>query len=264
MKENRYFRNKVVIITGASSGIGKIAAERLAALQARVALASRNRVNLNAIAGPLRSSDCSVLAIQTDVSREKDVKHMVASVLDQWGEIDILIANAGQYVRRSLADMDVASFHQSLAVNFYGALYAVNSVLPTMIERRSGHIVLVNSLDAKKGITGDGPYVAAKSALDGLGDVLRQEMKEYGIQVTSVYPGRVDTPMIEHLRVPWISAKISPQKVVRAMLKGIRKKKAIVVVPKMYYTLGALNNLAPRLLDWFYKMFHLEGSAKNE
>jgi NAD(P)-dependent dehydrogenase (short-subunit alcohol dehydrogenase family) len=86
------------------------------------------------------------------------------------------------------------------------------------LRQRKGHIVIVNSLDAKKGIIGDTPYVAAKSALDGFGDSLRQELKKEGINITSVYPARVDTPMIEHLKVLWVSPKISCGKVVKAMI----------------------------------------------
>jgi short-subunit dehydrogenase len=101
--------------------------------------------------------------------------------------------------------------------------------------------------------------VAAKAALDGFGDVLWQEMKPYKIHVTSVYPGRVDTPMIEHIRATRISAKIPPGKVVKAMIKGIKRKKAIVVVPKIFFPIGALNNLVPRFLDHTYRILRLEG-----
>lgn len=93
-----------------------------------------------------------------------------------------------------------------------------------MMAQGSGHIVLVTSMDAKKGIPRDAPYVAAKFALAGFGDVLRQELYGSGVAVTTLFPGRVDTPMIEHLKVPWISAKISPEVVARATVRAIVRR----------------------------------------
>jgi len=150
-------------------------------------------------------------------------------------------------------------FQKSFDINFFGSYYAVKEALPHMIEQKSGHFVLINSLDAKKGIVGDAPYVAAKCALDGLADVLRQEVKPYGIIVTTVYPGRVDTPMIQDLKVPWISVKISAARVANAVARGILKRKPIIIVPRLFFPLGALNSTSPRLMDWFYSKFQLEG-----
>jgi len=101
--------------------------------------------------------------------------------------------------------------------------------------------------------------VASKSALDGFGDILRQELKKEGINITSIYPGRVDTPMIENLEVPSISQKTSPGKVVNAMIKGIKSNKATVIVPSVYFLIGSLNNIFPRFTDWFYRKFKIEG-----
>jgi short-subunit dehydrogenase len=114
-------------------------------------------------------------------------------------------------------------------------------------------------LDSKKGIVGDGPYVSAKSALDGFGDVLRQEVKKMGIKVLTVYPARVDTPMIQDLKVPRVSPKISAEKVADKMIRAIYKDKAILVVPRSNALLGALNSLFPKLMDWVYKKFRIEG-----
>ena len=122
-----------------------------------------------------------------------------------------------------------------------------------------GHIVIVNSLDAKKGITGDGPYVSAKSALDGVGDVLRQEQKQHGINITSIYPSRVDTPMSKNIKVPWVSPKMSCEKVVNAMIRGLKRNKAIITVPSAYFLLSSLNSIFPRFLDWSYQKLKIEG-----
>jgi short-subunit dehydrogenase len=133
-----------------------------------------------------------------------------------------------------------------------------------MLGRGQGHIVIMNSLDAKKGIVGDGPYAAAKAALDGFGDVLRQELKGKGIRVTSVYPGRVDTPMIKHIEAPWISPKMSPEKVARAVMKGVKRGKAVVVVPAVFFLLAPLNDMFPRLMDRAFRILKIEGKTGHE
>jgi len=255
----KYFKNQVVIITGASSGIGKLTAITLSQLGAKVALAARNESKLEEIKNQIIGDGNQAIAIQADVSKKEDNEKIINSVLNEWGKIDIFIANAGQYIQKNIADCSNEDIQQSFDVNFYGTFHGIKYVLPIMQKQKSGNIVIVNSLDAKKGIVGDGPYVAAKSALSGFADVLRQEVKSDGIKVISVYPGRVDTPMIKDIKVPWISPKISIQKAVNAIIKGIIKSKPVVIVPKMYYFLGALNNIFPSMLDWFYKKLKMEG-----
>ena len=259
MKDQLFFQDKVVIITGASSGIGRATALILAQLNAKVVLASRNEEKLKALRQEIESKGGQALVVKTDVSSFEDTQRMVMTSILKWGKIDILIANAGAYVRDVSHEINIESFEESFKINFLGTLHSIKSVLPEMKHQGKGHIVIVNSLDAKKGIIGDSPYVAAKSALDGFGDVLRQELKEDGIRITSIYPARVDTPMIENIRVPWISPKISPFKVAKDILKGIKRNKAVVIVPSSNFLLGALNNIFPRLLDWFYLKFRIEG-----
>lgn len=259
MKKLAYFKDKVVIITGASSGIGKSLTLKLSDLGTKVVLAARNETKLIELKNFINSSGKEALGVKSDISVEKDVNNLIDITRDKWGRIDIFICNAGQYIQGFMHDIDPEAYRKSFEVNFYGSLYAVKKIVPIMVRQNTGHIVFINTLDSKKGIVGDGPYVAAKSALDGFADVLRQEVKETGIKVVSVYPGRVDTPMIQELQVPWISPKISAEKVVNGVVKGILKDKPIIVVPKTLYLLGALNNLSPRVMDWFYKKFRLEG-----
>ena len=259
MKDKLFFQDKVIIVTGASSGIGRAAAIVFAQLNAKVVLASRNEEKLESLKEEIHSKGGLALVIKTDTSSPEDTQRMAKDTISKWGKIDILIANAGKYITDVGHDIDILSFKESMAINFFGTLNVIKSVLPEMKRQRKGHIVIVNSLDAKKGIIGDAPYVAAKSALDGFGDILRQELREEGINVTSVYPARVDTPMIEHLKVPWVSPKISCGKVVKAMIRGIKRNNAIVVIPSVYFLLGSLNNTFPCLTDWFYRKLKIEG-----
>jgi short-subunit dehydrogenase len=259
MRDLHFFQNKVILITGASSGIGRAAALIFAQLKVKVILSSRNEEKLEFLKQEIELRGGQAFVIKADVSSFEDTQRMVMASILKWGNIDILIANAGVYVQDVSHEINVESFRESFNINFFGVLHAIKSVLPEMKRQGKGHIVIVNSLDAKKGIIGDSPYVAAKSALDGFGDVLRQELKGDGIRITSIYPARVDTPMIENIRVPWISPKISPFKVAKAIVKGIKRNKAIVIVPSSNFLLGSLNNMFPRLLDWFYLKLRIEG-----
>jgi len=263
MSKEAFFKGKVAIVTGASSGIGRTLSIRLSRLGAKVVLAARNEGKLAGLQKEIQSNGNEAIFVKTDVSRREDVKNLVKEAMDKWGRIDVFVANAGQYIQGYTEDTGEDTFQKSFKVNFFGSFHAVKEILPIMTDQGSGHIAFINSLDSKKGIVGDGPYVAAKSALSGFGDVLRQEVKKSGIHVLTVYPGRVDTPMIKELEVPRISAKISVDKVVKATLTGIFKKKPVVVVPKTYYSLGALNSLFPRMTDWFYRMFQIEGTRKH-
>lgn len=254
-----FFKDKVIIVTGASSGIGENLALRFSHLGAKVVLAARNKAKLTALKNHINASGKEAIAVKTDIAIEKEVINLINRTQDKWGRIDILISNAGQYIQGYMNDINSEAFRRSFEVNFYGSLYAVKHIVPIMDNQKAGHIVFINTLDAKKGIVGDGPYVVAKSALDGFADVLRQEVKDTGIKVLTVYPSRVDTPMIQHIHVSCFSPKMSVEKVVNAVVKGILKNKPLIVVPQMLYLLGALNNVFPRVMDWLYKKFRLEG-----
>ena len=151
------------------------------------------------------------LVVPTDVSDKIQIERLILETSERWGKVDGLISNAGQYIRASILEMTIPDLERSMAVNFYGHIHAVQAVLPIMLHQGSGHIILVATMDAKKGVPPDAPYVSAKCALSGFGDVARQELRSSGIAVTTLFPGRVDTPMIADLDMPWISAKISPR-----------------------------------------------------
>jgi len=256
------FQGKVAIVTGASSGIGRATALALAEQGGWVALASRNGEALSALAEELKRQGRQVIVIPTNVTQREQVETLVEEVLAQWGRVDILISNAGEYIRALITDLDPADLQRSLDVNFFGGVYCVKAVLPHMLAQRSGHIVFVTSMDGKIGLPPDAPYVSAKFALTGFCEVLRQEVHDSGIAVTNVLPGRVDTVMIENLKFAWISPKILPESVAAAILNGIRKRKPIVIVPPQAKLLYYINVFAPTLSDRLSRLFHLEGWAK--
>jgi NADP-dependent 3-hydroxy acid dehydrogenase YdfG len=251
--------DKVAIVTGASSGIGRATALALANEGACLALAARREEALLDLAKELDGRGRETLILPTDVTRREQVENMVEAAVARWGRVDILVSNAGEYIRAPIAELDPADLQRSLNVNFFGGVYCIKAVLPHMLERKSGHILAVTSMDGKIGLPPDAPYVSAKFALTGFLEVLRQEVSGHGISVTNVLPGRVDTAMIEHLRFLRISPKVSPESVARAIVGAIRRRKAIVIVPPQARLLYYINVLAPRLSDRLSRLFRLEG-----
>ncbi|HEX9330862.1 MAG TPA: SDR family oxidoreductase [Anaerolineales bacterium] len=258
MKSNS-FLNKVTIVTGASSGIGRDTALALAKLGASVALAARSGDVLLKIAEEIKRQGRNVIVIPTDVTQREQVEQMVRGVLAQWGRIDILVSNAGEYIQAPIIDLDPADIQRSLDVNFFGGVYCIKAVLPHMLNQKSGHIVVVTSMDGKIGLPPDAPYVSAKFALTGFCEVLRQELKNSGISVTNVLPGRVDTPMIDDLQFSWISPKISSETVALSIVDAIRRRRPIVIIPPQAKLLYYINVFAPLLSDRLARVFHLEG-----
>ena len=169
------------------------------------------------------------------------------------------MANATVYIRRPVSDLTTQDVERALATNFYGVLHSILAVLPHMRSRHEGSIVIVNSINGKKAVPPDAPYVVSKFALTGLGEILRQELKGTGIHVASIFPGRVDTPMIKTLRVPLISWKLSPEEVARAIVRAIVRREHEVIIPGAARALIYVNTLSPRLADWFVHRLHLRG-----
>jgi len=259
----KILHGKVAVITGASSGIGRATAVTLAEKGSRLALAARNAAALQKVAREIEGLGGEALVVPTDVTHQDQVVNLVARTLARWERIDILVANAGDYVRCPIVELTVGEVERSMAVNFYGVLYSILAVLPHMLKQGSGHLVMVNSMDGRVGLPLDAPYVAAKFALGGFGEVLRRELYGTGIGVTTVFPGRVDSPMIAGLKVPWVTAKTPPSHVARAIARAIRRGQPQVILPfrtrALDFLNGLTNNLSPRLGDWVVRWLHLEG-----
>jgi NADP-dependent 3-hydroxy acid dehydrogenase YdfG len=253
------FQDKIAIVTGASAGIGRSTALALARQGSHLALSARRKALLDQVAAEIEALGRDTLVFPADVTDPCQVQQLVEAVIDRWGRVDILVSNAGEYIRAPLPELSVEHFQRSLNVNFYGGIYATLAVLPFMQRQHSGHIVFVTSMAGKLGIRNDAPYVAAKFALTGFSHVLRQELRGSGVRVSNVLPGRVDTVMIEHLRFHPLSAKIPAEAVARAVLTAIEKNKAEVIIPPLAGLLYYIYTLSPRLGDALARLLHLEG-----
>jgi short-subunit dehydrogenase len=254
------FRPKTVVVTGASSGIGRATAIAFGKRGANVVLAARREQALEEVRQAVQALGAHTLVVPTDVSDPAQVKNLVDASLVRFGSIDVFVANAGMYLRCACQDLTAEDVEQVMAVNFLGSVRCLLEVLPHMLQRGAGHLVVVSSVDGKKGIPPDGAYVASKFALTGFADVLRQELRGTGVHVSTILPGRIDTPMIADIEVPSVSAKVPPERVAEAIVRAVVKRKAEVLVPLAgSKTLLLVNTVSPRAGDWLVRHLHLEG-----
>lgn len=252
----------VALVTGASSGIGEALAKALAATGHTVALLARRRERLEAVAAAIAAAGGRALVLVADATDRDAVRRAVDEVLRATGRLDVVVANAGVYVRGAATAVTAADVEAALRDNFWSAFHLAQAALPTLRAQRSGHLVFVNSFDAKKGMPSDAAYVTAKCALAGYAGTLRQALRADGVHVCTVFPGRVATAMTEGLTVPAISAKITPERVARAVLRALRRRAAEVVVPWHCRLLLWAEVLSPRLADWLVRVLRIDGEMR--
>ncbi len=190
------FRDRAVVVTGASSGIGRTTALLFARLGARVALVARRRELLEAVAADVRAAGGRALIAPVDVGDARAARTAVGRVRRAWGRIDVLVNNAGVLRPAPVTRIKPDDLDAMLRVNLYGPLFMIQAALPTMLRHPGGSIVNVASLAGRRGITPLGGYSATKFALIGLTEALRTEVDSTALHVGLVLPGVVETPMV--------------------------------------------------------------------
>jgi NAD(P)-dependent dehydrogenase (short-subunit alcohol dehydrogenase family) len=182
------FSNKVVIITGASEGIGRALALELAQQGAKLAISARNKDRLEELASECHDLGAETLVLPADVTIESECRRMVETTAQHWGRIDILVANAGRTMWAKLEELEDSSVLESImAVNYFGAVYCTRAALPWLLESR-GRIVAVASIAGLTGVPARSGYCATKHAMVGFFDSLRIELADRGVTVTVVAP----------------------------------------------------------------------------
>jgi ribitol 2-dehydrogenase len=203
---------KVVIITGASSGIGRAAARMLTGMGCKVSLAARSAEKLSALTAELGPG---ALAVPTDVTSGTDVERMAAQTVERFGRIDALFANAGLYVRGPIADGDPESWAKLLDVNVTGVMRCARAVLPYMTAQRSGDIVITSSISGCVDIKVEPVYSASKHAIQGFVHTLRRQVIPFGIRVGAIAPGPVADEMQGLTDPAEIDRRVAEHSVVR-------------------------------------------------
>jgi NADP-dependent 3-hydroxy acid dehydrogenase YdfG len=200
-------KDKVVVITGASSGLGEAAARRLAKDGAKLVLGARRLDRLQALAKELSLGPDAV--VQTDVSKYDEVKRLVDQAVKTHGRIDVMINNAGLMPQSLLQRLKIDEWDRMIDVNIKGVLYGIAAALPVMQAQKSGHIINVSSVAGHKVRPGGTIYSATKSAVRVISEGLRQEVKPYNIRTTIISPGAVESELPDSITDPDIGAAIS-------------------------------------------------------
>ena len=190
---------KVVVITGASSGMGEAAARHLATQGASVVLGARRVERLQALAGEITAVGGKALAVKTDVTNRGQVRRLVDAAVEAYGRIDVLVNNAGIMPLSPLERLKVDEWDRMIDVNIKGVLYGIAAALPPMQGQKSGHIINLSSVAGHKIFGGSAVYSATKSAVRVISEGLRAEMASHNIRTTILSPGAVKTELLDHI-----------------------------------------------------------------
>jgi NADP-dependent 3-hydroxy acid dehydrogenase YdfG len=205
MANNGNIEGKVVVITGASSGLGEATARHLSALGASVALGARRVDRLQSLAAELTSRGARALAIATDVTDRHQVSRLVDTAVQTFGRVDVMINNAGLMPQSLLERLKIDEWDRMVDVNIKGVLYGIAAALPHMTRQKSGHFINVSSVAGHKVRSGGTVYSATKHAVRVISEGLRQEVKPYGIRTTIISPGAVDTELPDTITDPEVA-----------------------------------------------------------
>ena len=241
------WKDKVVLITGASSGIGRALAVAWARRGARVALLARRAEALEDVAGAVEAAGGRAYAVVADVRKSEAVKAAVELVEREWGRVDVLVANAGVGEITRVQDFPVEKAREVFETNVVGAMNSVAAVLPGMLERGDGQLVAISSLAAYRGLPGSGAYCASKAALSTFFESLRVELRPSNIYVTTIHPGFIDTPMTRgrNRKMPFL---LDVEPAARLMLRAIEARRRTYAFPWQLATIARVGRWLPAVL----------------
>ncbi|HQU74117.1 MAG TPA: SDR family oxidoreductase [Calditrichia bacterium] len=192
-------KGKVVVITGASSGFGKVTAEYLYERGAKVVLGARRTDRIEKLANAIREKGGDALAVTTDVTDAGQVRQLVDAAVKAFGRVDVMINNAGLMQQSPLDSNKIGEWDNMIDINIKGVLYGIAAVLPHMQQQKSGHIINVSSVAGHKVTPAGSVYCATKHAVRAISEGLRQEVKPYNLRTTIISPGAVDTELPGHI-----------------------------------------------------------------
>jgi short-subunit dehydrogenase len=259
-----YWNEKVVIVTGASSGLGKTIAKTYAEAGARIVIAARGAEALEITAGEFKTAGHDCLAVTADVTRQEDVDALVARSIEHYGGLDALVNNAGRSARRAVLDTTPEDFRELMELNLISVVRLTRAAVPQLLKR-GGHLVNIGSLAGKIATRYMGAYPASKFALAAYTQQLRLELGPQGLHVLLVSPGPIarDAPRErspeELAGLPASAAKpgagaktklIQPEHLASAIVAACEARQSELVVPKAARLLAAIGQLSPRLGDY--------------
>jgi dehydrogenase/reductase SDR family member 7B len=263
-------KKKVVIITGATSGIGRACAEVFGKEGARLVITGRSIEKMDAVKKELNQSGIDFLPMIIDAASEDDNRKMIGETIEKYGSIDILINNAGISMRALFNDLGLDTFKKVMDINFYGSVYATKYALPHILKSK-GTIVAISSINGHRGTPGRSAYSASKFAMEGFFESLRTELMHYGVHILVVSPGFTGTNIRNAaLNKDGVSQGESPRdeakmmtavQVAEAILRGVRKRKRDLVLTPFGKLVVFLNKWLPA---WMDKMAYREMAGEKD
>ena len=247
------FKNKTVLITGASSGIGRESAIEFAKLGANVILVARRQDKLGEIADELKRFNVTTLVYSCDVSKKDQVKQMSETILEKFDSVDVLVNNAGFAIYGSVSDLSIDEIESQMETNYLGMVYCIKNFLPSMLTKKSGHIVNVASVAASFGLPGIASYCASKFAMLGFSEGLKHELKNTGVGITVVSPIMVRTNFFDHPsfeQMPRFSpTSLSSKTVAKAILRAANSPRLEIIVPSVVRGAVWMKNTFPYFIN---------------
>lgn len=259
-----YWQNKVVLISGGSSGLGEMLARKFAAAGAKLVLGAIDAAGVESVAGSLRSTGCEAIGVWADVTQQEPVDHLIAAAIERYGRLDALLNCAGRSARGDVLATTPEQFLDLLSLNFLATVRCTRAAAPYLIQSR-GHLVNIGSLAAKTASKFLGAYPASKFPVAAYSQQLRYELNPQGVHVLLVCPGpiaradagrRYDNQaagLPESARKPGGGVKlkgIPPDKLAANILRYCERRKPELVMPFKARLLFALSQLSPTLGDW--------------
>jgi short-subunit dehydrogenase len=247
----------VILVTGASSGIGEAVARLFAREGYRVSLGARRLERLQALAHEIESAGGQSIAVQSDLARFEDIQRLISETLDQFGQIDVLLNNAGFGRIKWLEDLDpMEDIQAQLQINLISTILIAREVLPHMIQRKTGHIINMGSMGGLVASPTYTVYSASKFGVRGFTEALRREVGVYDVHVSGIYPGAVNTEFKQHAgidrktgRSTPESLRLEPEEVARGVLSLVRRPRRELIIPWQMRLTVWMNILFPGIVD---------------
>jgi NAD(P)-dependent dehydrogenase (short-subunit alcohol dehydrogenase family) len=273
--------DRVAVVTGAGSGIGRAVSVLLARRGCRLAIADINEVGLAETAQQIRGLGRTVTTHVVDVSSKHRMHEFVAEVVDAHGGVNILINNAGVAVVSDFADHSIEDFEWLMGINFWGVVYGCKFFLPHLVKADEAHIVNISSLFGLMGIPQQTSYCASKFAVRGFSESLRVELASSHVGVTSIHPGGIATNIVADARlagtaqdpksharmVKSFKKMMPPSEAAEAIVRGIERNKPRVLITRESYLADVAKRLAPGLsvdvMSWGYQRYLAKARAKS-
>lgn len=259
-------KNKVVLITGAAMGMGRLYAERGVEEGARVVLWDINSKVLRKTVKELIEKGGNVDSYIVDVSNPEAIDRTAKRVLDEIGVVDVLINNAGIVVGADFVDHSTTDIERTIKINVLGPMHVARAFLPEMIKKKEGHIVNIASAAGLISNPRMSVYAASKWAVIGWSDSLRLELEQAGyknIHVTTVTPSYVDTGMFEGVKAPFLTPILKPEDIVNAAWKGMKKGEVFVRAPFIVNLTPFLKGVLPtRVFDYVAQKLNVYSSME--